>query len=57
MRIRYPAAPRTPAAPRFPVLAVALPLLLGAVMFVVMDSEPMWLAFMVLSPVMLVGSG
>ena len=49
MRIRYPAAPRTPAAPRFPVLAVALPLLLGAVMFVVMDSEPMWLAFM-LSP-------
>ena len=25
-------------------------------MFVVMDSEPMWLAFMLLSPVMLVGS-
>jgi DNA segregation ATPase FtsK/SpoIIIE, S-DNA-T family len=57
VRLRYPAEPAHREAPRFPLLAIALPLLLGAVMFTVMDSEPMWLAFMLLSPLMLIGNG
>jgi DNA segregation ATPase FtsK/SpoIIIE, S-DNA-T family len=56
VRLRYPTEPPRRDVPRFPWLAIALPLLLGAVMFVVTKSETMWLAFILLSPMMLIGN-
>ncbi|CUU55007.1 DNA segregation ATPase FtsK/SpoIIIE, S-DNA-T family [Parafrankia irregularis] len=51
-----PAAPTEPRAFRFPVASVVLPLIAAAVMFLVMPGARYYLAFMVLSPVMLLVS-
>lgn len=51
-----PAAPAEPRAFRFPVASVVLPLIAAAVMFLVMPGARYYLAFMLLSPVMLMVS-
>ena len=56
VRLRYPTEPRQRDAPRVPWVAIVLPLILGAVMFAVMGNQPMWLAFMLLSPLLLIGN-
>ena len=52
--MHYPTEPRQRDAPRVPWVAIVLPLILGAVMFAVMGNQPMWLAFMLLSPLLLI---
>ena len=56
VRLHYPTEPRQRDAPRVPWVAIVLPLILGAVMFAVMGNQPMWLAFMLLSPLLLIGN-
>ncbi len=55
VRVRYPATPPMPERPRLPLVALAVPLLAGLGL-VAVTRNPAYLAFVLLSPLMLVGS-
>lgn len=53
--IELPEAPKPPEKPRFPLLAMVAPLLMGITMFVT-TRQPMALIFVALSPVIMIGN-
>lgn len=54
VEVGFPAPPVEPEAPRMPWIALTMPLLLGIIMFVLWQN-PLTAAFLLLSPLMLVG--